>query len=139
MKTVIALLAVLALAAVSVSVEGNVTSETWVSNQSTKNIRATTEHDFDGKSGFQNRLITPQTAQSDTYSWSNCNGAGTGSPVGVTLGLDGSRHPQQTTWISCDQSVVALDNPDGLSADIYDSVDGEINTPTGGKLMSISP
>lgn len=132
MKTAIALLAVLVLAAASgITVQAD--DHTYVSNDSSLSIRATTSY-IDGafgRSQFQNRLITPGTSQSDEY---------TDFPghVQIELWVDGSS-AHQNVVVDPDNSIVGLDNSDGSGVDIYLAVYGTLHQITGGVLITIYP
>lgn len=58
--------------------------------------------------------------------------------VTITVWVDGSVTSKEVT-LQCDLSIVGVDNIDDSGVDIYQSVYGDINTPTGGILATIFP
>lgn len=80
-------------------------------------------------------------ADSDEYNDFQCQNAVyhlIKHPIGVTLKVDGA--PYQTDiYVGCDVSIVGVDNVGATGVAIYQSVYGDINTPTGDYLALIYP
>jgi hypothetical protein len=77
-------------------------------------------------------------ADHDQYEGFGCMTAADPDPIQIFVCLDGSTAGQIMT-VSCDESIVALDRPGTTNqVDIFNAVYGDINTPNGNSVLTLS-